>query len=280
MKTAIASEEVNANGKTAATPTPMQLNGKLEEVRVYWNDHIHDLELAKNPVGSLGFFDDLDEYRFDKLNYLPKLVDFENGFKGKKILEIGCGVGIDLARFAAGGAKVTGIDLSETAIDLARKNFAARNLTGNFLLMNGEDLDFPPDSFDVVYVHGVLQYTSNPQQMAKEMYRILKPGGQAISMVYNRISWLNALSKIMKVDLEHEDAPVLEKYTISELKDILKPFDATKIVPERFPVKSRLHRGWKGALFNGIFVPAFKILPSFLVKPLGWHIMAFSTKTS
>ncbi len=276
MKTAIAPEKTATNGTVKTTP--LRLSGKLEEVRLYWNKHIHDLELAKHPVGTLGFFDDLDEYRFDKLNYLPKLIDFNNGYKNRSILEIGCGVGIDLARFAAGEAQVTGVDLSETAIDLARKNFAARNLEGNFLLMNGENLDFPTDSFDVVYVHGVLQYTTDPHEMAKEMYRVLKPGGEAISMVYNRISWLNALSKIMKVDLEHEDAPVLEKYTINELRDILQPFEATKIVPERFPVKSRLHKGWKGALFNGLFVPAFKILPTFLVKPLGWHIMAFSTK--
>lgn len=259
---------------------PLHLEGKLEEVRVYWNEHIHDLELAKHPVGTLGFFDDLDEYRFDKLNYLPKLVDFKNGYKNKKVLEIGCGVGIDLTRFAAGGAHVTGIDLSDTAIDLARKNFAARGLSGNFLLMNGEDLDYPADSFDVVYVHGVLQYTADPHQMAREMKRVLKPGGEAIAMVYNRISWLNALSKIMKVDLEHEDAPVLEKYTINELKDILSPFDETRIVPERFPVKSRLHKGWKGAVYNGLFVPAFSVLPSSIIQPLGWHLMAFSTKNS
>ncbi|KAA3659246.1 MAG: class I SAM-dependent methyltransferase [Calditrichaeota bacterium] len=277
METAIATEPTSMNGKTANPP--LRLEEKLEEVRVYWNEHIHDLELAKHPVGTLGFFDDLDEYRFDKLNYLPKLVDFKNGYKGKKILEIGCGVGIDLARFAAGGAKVTGVDLSDTAIDLARKNFSERGLEGNFLPMNGEDLDFPADSFDVVYVHGVLQYTADPHQMAREMKRVLKPGGEAISMVYNRISWLNALSKVMKVDLEHEDAPVLEKYTAAELRDILSPFDETQIIPERFPVKSRLHKGWKGAIFNGLFVPAFTVLPASIVKPLGWHLMAFSTKT-
>jgi len=249
----------------------------LERIRQYWNEHIHDLEIAKHPVGTLGFFDDLDEYRFDKLRYLPRLVDF-NGYKGKKILEIGCGVGIDLVRFAAGGAIVTGVDLSETAIELARKNFELRNLQGNLLVMNGEDLQFPDASFDVVYVHGVLQYTADPYQMAREMHRVLKPGGEAIAMVYNRLSWLNALSKIMKVELEHEDAPVLKKYSIKEFKAILAPFPKVKIIPERFPVKSRLHRGWKGAAYNGIFVPAFKILPKPIVRPLGWHLMAFAYK--
>ncbi|HHL73504.1 MAG TPA: class I SAM-dependent methyltransferase [Bacteroidetes bacterium] len=276
MDASMTQEKQTAN-PPATGPAKLNLTGKLEEVRRYWNDHIHDLELAKHPVGTLGFFEDLAEYRFDKLRYLPKVVDFAS-YKGKSVLEIGCGVGIDLVKFAENGAHVTGVDLSETAIDLARKNFAHRKLDGNFLVMNGEDLDFPDASFDVVYVHGVLQYTADPHQMAREMYRVLRKGGEAIGMVYNRISWLNALSKVMKVDLEHEDAPVLEKYTIGEFRDILSPFDEIEIIPERFPVASRLHKGWKGALYNGLFVPAFTILPKAIVRPLGWHIMAFARK--
>ena len=45
---------------------------------------------------------------------------------------------------------------------------------------------------------------------------MLRPGGEAVFQVYNRISWLNALSKLMQVDLEHEDAPVLRKYSPDE----------------------------------------------------------------
>ncbi len=255
----------------------LDLSPKLRKIGQYWNERIHDLELAKHPVGTLGFFDDLDEYRFDKLRYLPKLVDF-NGYRGKKILEIGCGAGIDIARFAKGGAEVVGVDLSKTAIELARKNLAQRDLHGEFHIMDGEALDFDDNQFDVVYAHGVLQYTEDPHKMAREMFRVLKPGGEAIAMVYNRISWLNALSKVMKVDLEHEDAPVLVKYSIKEFKNILSPFPNLKIVPERFPVKSRLHKGWKGAAFNGVFVPAFEYLPKALVRPLGWHIMGFGYK--
>ena len=90
---------------------------------------------------------------------------------------------------------------------------------------------------------------------------MLKPGGTAIFMVYNRVSWLNALSKVMKVALEHEDAPVLKKYSIAEFRELLKPFGETRIVPERFPVKSRLHKGWKGIAFNTMFVGTFNALP-------------------
>lgn len=249
----------------------------LDAIAAYWNEHIHDLEIATHPVGTPGFFQELDAYRFEKLHYLPKVVDFSS-YNGKNLLEVGCGVGIDLVRFAQAGAVVTGIDLAEVSIDLAQKNFAHHNLSADLRVMNGEAMAFDDNQFDVVYAHGVLQYTANPEKMIREMHRVLRPGGQAIVMVYNRLSWLNALSKLMKVDLEHEDAPVLRKYSIGELKQLLADFSETKIVPERFPVKTRLHHGLKATLYNGVFVRTFHLLPKAWVRPTGWHIMAFSSK--
>ncbi len=249
----------------------------LEEIRSYWNEHIHDLAIAKHPVGTKGFFEDLSEYRFDKLRYLPKVVNFA-GYRGKKVLEIGCGVGLDLLKFAQNGAHVIGVDLSETSIELAKRNFNFAGARGQFYLMNGESLEFEDNTFDMVYAHGVLQYTADAQQMIYEIHRVLKPGGEAIMMVYNRLSWLNFLSKIMKVELEHEDAPVLKKFSIKEFREMLSPFSSVRIVPERFPVKTRLHKGVKALLYNGVFVNIFNALPKFLVRPLGWHIMAFATK--
>jgi SAM-dependent methyltransferase len=249
----------------------------IAKIRDYWNARIHDLEIVKHPVGSEGFFKDLDEYRFDKLNYLPKVVDF-SGFAGKKFLEVGCGCGIDLVRFAQGGAKATGIDLSKTAIDLAREYFRIRNLPADLKIMDGEAMTIPDSSFDVVYAHGVLQYTADAQRMADEILRVLKPGGQFIGMVYNKKGWLIKLSKIFKVELEHEDAPVLNTYTIREFKNMLSGFSKVKILPERFPVKSRLHKGFKGFLYNTFFVGLFRWVPKPLVRRSGWHLMAFAVK--
>lgn len=262
---------------TMSDSGPRLSNTTLEAIRVYWNEHIHDLAVAKSPIGTPGFFDELDDYRFDKLRYLPQVVDF-NAYAGKTLLEVGCGVGIDLVRFARGGARVAGVDLAEVSIDLARKNFAARGLEADLRVMDGENLGFADNSFDVVYGHGVLQYTANAARMAAEMYRVLKPGGTAIFMVYNRISWLNGLRQITKVELEHEDAPVIKKYSIAEFKQLLKPFEQVRIVPERFPVKSRLHGGVKGLLYNNLFVGTFNALPKPLVRRYGWHLMAFATK--
>ena len=247
------------------------------EVRDYWDRHIHDLEISRNPVGSRGFFDDLDQYHFEKLHHLLRLVDFD-GWRGRMVLEVGCGAGVDLARFAKGGAVVTGVDLSSSAIDLARANFEQQGLSGRLEVADGERLPFPDGTFDLVYAHGVVQYTASPQRLVDECRRVLKPGGQAIFQVYNRVSWLNGLGKLMKVKLEHEDAPVLLKFSIGEFRRMLRDFTTVRIVPERFPVKSRLHGGWKGTLFNTFFVGAFNALPRAAVRRLGWHLLAFCTK--
>jgi SAM-dependent methyltransferase len=245
----------------------------IAAVRAYWNVRIHDLEITRHPVGSAGFFADLDEYHFDKLHHLLRLIPFED-YGGRRVLEVGCGAGTDLVRFARHGARVTGIDIADSAVALARTNFRQQGLPAAFVVADGERLPVAGGTFDLVYAHGVVQYTADGGRLVEECRRVLKPGGRAIFQVYNRLSWLHALSKVMKVDLEHADAPALRIYSIGEFRSLLAGFSEVHIVPERFPVKSRLHRGWKGAVYNGLFVGAFNVLPRAFVRPLGWHLLA------
>ena len=249
----------------------------IDEIRAYWDQHIHDLEITRHPVGSPGFFADLDHYHFEKLHHLLRLIDF-GGYRDRRVLEVGCGAGVDLVRFAKGGAVVTGVDVAASAIELARANFAQQRLSGELCVADGEHLPYPDDSFDVVFAHGVVQYTADPGRLVEECRRVLKPGGEAIFQVYNRISWLNGLSKLMKVGLEHEDAPTLRRFSIGEFRRLLGGFREVRVVPERFPVKSRLHGGWKGAVYNGLFVGTFNLVPRPLVRRFGWHLLGFCRK--
>jgi SAM-dependent methyltransferase len=246
-------------------------------VRSYWNDHIHDLEISSHPPGSRAFFADLDQYHFEKLHHLPRLIDF-NAYRGRQVLDVGCGAGTDLIRFAKGGALVSGVDLSSSAIALAKQNFAQQGLAADLREADGEDLPFEDNAFDLVFAHGVVQYTARDKALVDECRRVLRPGGTAVFQVYNRVSWLNGLSKVMKVPLEHEDAPVLKRYSAGEFRGLLTGFRAVRIVEERFPVKSRLHGGWKGILFNTFFVGTFNALPRAWVRRFGWHLLAFCTK--
>ena len=246
-------------------------------VRDYWNTHIHDLEISTHAPGSPGFFADLDEYHFDKLHHLLRLVPFD-GMKGKKVLDVGCGAGVDLLRFARGGAICTGVDIAPSAIELARKNAAYQKLDVDLRVADGEDLPFDESTFDLVFAHGVIQYSNSTQRVIDECRRVVKPGGEVILQAYNRHSWLNALSKLMRVDLEHEGAPVLRKFTPGELSAMLRGFASVRLVYERFPVRSRLHKGWKGTLFNTFFVGTFNALPRAFVRRFGWHLLAFCRK--
>lgn len=248
-----------------------------ESIGQYWNVHIHDLQVVSHPIGSSEFFQELERYRYNKLRYLPDFVRFDQ-YRGRRVLEVGCGVGIDLARFAMAGAGAVGIDLADAPIELAKTNLRLKALSGTLRVMNAEDMSFEDGSFDVVYAHGVLPYTANPDHLVAEVHRVLKPGGEALLMSYNRGSWLKWMSKLTGTALEHQDAPVYRMHSESEFRRLLSPFRKLEITLERFPVPTELHRGWKAALYNQLFVKGFELLPGSWVRPLGWHLLARARK--
>lgn len=246
-------------------------------VRDYWNTHIHDLDVSAHQAGTPGFFADLDAYHFEKLHHLLRLVDFE-AWAGRSVLDVGCGAGVEVVRFARGGARIMGVDLSERAVALTREHVAQQGVRAGLAVADGESLPFPDATFDFVYAHGIIQYAASDRAVVFECHRVVRPGGLVMFQVYNRVSWLHLLSKVMNVPLEHEDAPELRRYSIAEFRRLLRDFDRIEIVPERFPVKSRLHKGWKGALYNAAFVGTFNALPRRWVRRFGWHLLAFCRK--
>jgi SAM-dependent methyltransferase len=243
-------------------------------VRQYWNTNLHDLRATTERPGTPEFFRDLDGFRFAKLRYLAECVDF-GGYAGRDVLEIGCGAGIDLIRFARGGARVIGVELAENALALAQSNFRAAGVPSRWLVADGGDLPLPPASVDLVYCHGVLQYAADPAGIVAEALRVLRPGGEAIFMAYNRRSWMAWMSRTMNTPLEHQDAPVFRLFTAAELDDLLAGFTERRIVPERFPQRTAMKRGWKAMLFNELLVPAISLVPRPLIRSYGWHLMAY-----
>jgi ubiquinone/menaquinone biosynthesis C-methylase UbiE len=163
-----------------------------DEVREYWNAHPCGTQFTELEWGSKEFFDEVERFRYTTQPFMNKIVGFDK-FAGKKVLEIGCGLGTDLLQFARGGADVTGIDLTPNSIELVRKHFSMENLPVVARVADAENLPFENSSFDLVYSFGVLHHTPDTQKGIDEVYRVLKPGGQIIIMLYNKTSlhvWL------------------------------------------------------------------------------------------
>lgn len=251
---------------------------KNAEVERYWNNNVANWKIAADlETGSKEFFQEVERYRFDKLHYLPKHIDYD-GFTGQSVLDVGCGLGTDLSLFAKGGATTTGVDIAPQAIEFSKKNFAWRNLEANFHVMDGQALEFADNSFDFVYCHTVLHFTADPAAMIAEIRRVLKPGGKALLMTINRASWLYALHKVAGLKIDYLDAPVFHRFNYKEFEQLVSPFNKREVIVERFPVRTEVHSGLKAKVYNHLFVDLYNAMPKALIGKTGYHLLAMVSK--
>ena len=159
-----------------------------EQVRAFWQAHPCGTKFSAAEIGTREFFERIEAHRYEKEWHIPAAADFAAA-KGLRVLEIGCGIGTDGAQFAQAGADYTGVDLTEAAIELARKRFELSGLRGSFQVADAENLEFPDATFDLVYSHGVLHHTPDTARAIREIHRVLKPGGRAEVMLYHRGSY-------------------------------------------------------------------------------------------
>lgn len=167
-----------------------------EKVKAFWESSpcgTYKIDELGIPEGTKEYFDKIDEFRYTKRPYkydfLYDFADFKN-CKGKKVLEIGCSVGTDLSQFAKAGADVTGIDLTSAGIELAKKRFQVLGLQGDLRVADAENLPFADNTFDIVYSFGVLHHTPDTKKaINEEAYRVLKPGGKAVIILYHKVSY-------------------------------------------------------------------------------------------
>lgn len=124
-----------------------------------------------------------NQRQFNLYHYFEfiKRIVLKNSFK--KVLEVGCGRGtISLYLNKYLNASVDLVDEKEEAIKLARKNFFQHDALGNFSCQNAEKLNYSNNSFDLVTSIGLAEHFENYNDLFKEQFRVLKPGGMMISL--------------------------------------------------------------------------------------------------
>jgi SAM-dependent methyltransferase len=157
-------------------------------VQQFWDHKPCGVKNATVVPGSVEFFRIVERHRYEEEFHIPEIAEFAD-HGGHRVLEIGGGAGTDGRQFARRGARYVDADLSRASLELARQGFRHERLAGAFLHADGEHLPFGTDAFDLVYSHGVLHHTPDTAGAIGQVWRVLKPGGKAIIMLYARDSF-------------------------------------------------------------------------------------------
>lgn len=223
-----------------------------DEVQSQWdNDPCGSHYVRDAKPHTLDWFSEAERYRYQEYGpWMHETMEFAE-HRGERVLEIGGGMGTDLAQFARHGAIVTDLDLSSGHLALAKENFSLRGLEGTFVHHDAEKIPFPDCTFDVVYTNGVIHHTPNTQSVIAEILRVLKPGGKAIVMVYAENSlhyWrklvgeqglingklaTRSMGDVMSETVEISDAgarPLVKVYTARRLRAMFSAFEDVSIV--------------------------------------------------
>ena len=114
-------------------------------------------------------------------------IDNQAGIRGKRVLDVGCGGGILAESMAAGGALVTGIDLSEKALKVAKLHQLESGVQLDYRLIAAEDLaKEQPEAFDVVTCMEMLEHVPDPGSILAACAAMVKPGGWVFLSTLNR----------------------------------------------------------------------------------------------
>jgi SAM-dependent methyltransferase len=283
----------------------------IDSVRAYWDSRPCNIRRSPAPVGSSQFFEDTERNKYFVEPHIPGFAEYEKWI-GKKVLEIGCGIGIDTARFVRWGADVTAIDLSQKSLDIADARVHAlpwsvcsnsefpyfHNGRAKFLQMNAEQLGFDGTlkhhiEYDLVYAFGSIHHSPNPDKIVNRVFWSLKPNGTLKLMVYNKYSfkslWIllkygrGQFWKFDELVARYSEAqtgcPITHVYSKKELRAMLERngFHVKKIsVDHIFPYDIEAYKRYEYKVvwyFRWIPKSWFRAFE----KNFGWHLLAEAT---
>jgi len=240
------------------------------------------------PMGFIGenySYKEKREFRYSLQDYMHEVFGFDS-FRGKKVLEVGCGAGIDSAEFARNGALVTSTDFTEKAVQSTKELLEEANLPVNVIQADATNLQFEDNTFDCVYSFGVLHHILDIEEALSEIKRVLKPGGQVMVMLYNKDSLLYGYSIVYLRGIQER---LLEKLTMVELIAMYSerkednPYTKVYTKSEAQALFSRYFEACSAEVrYNVIDLPEQrKIKVDMLDRyELGWHLIIKGKKLS
>jgi len=269
-------------------------------IRTFWGNRPCGSVASSQPKNSRPYFAETESERF-RLHtdwdrpFLKEAIGYSK-YTGKKMLEIGCGIGVDSIQWRRAGNNVVNLDYNLPSVTITRERYRSEGADGQFLNGDAETLPFPDESFDLIYSFGVLHHTPNTQKTIDEVYRCLQPGGEAIIMLYYKWSALifghtilgfgvrqgkllktRSISKLIsnytEFDSQYEGNvnPLTKVYSKREVRKMFKRFQT---------IDMELHYLWPGH-----FGPASRLLPLVpekikqnLHRVLGWNLIIKAKK--
>ena len=263
----------------------------VERVKEYWDGRPCNIRHSPQPIGTKEYFDEVEARKYFVEPHIPSFAQFEK-WRGKRVLEIGCGIGTDTINFARHGAQVTAIDLSEKSLEIARKRAVVYGVQDQvqFHSGNAEELDrlVPAEPYDLIYSFGVIHHTPHPERVLEHLRRYARPGTTVKLMVYHRHSWKvmgillsegkgkfwNLPELVAKNSEAQTGCPVTYTYTRREGRELLARhgFHVREVrVDHIFPYRISDY-----VQYRYVRQPYFRCMPSALFRSLesrfGWHL--------
>lgn len=260
----------------------------LDDVRTYWDTRPCNIRHSTKPVGTREYFDEVEKRKYFVEPHIPAFAEFEK-WSGKKVLEVGCGIGTDSTNFARNGANLTVVDYSANSIELCKKRFSVYGFNANFYCGNAEELSqfVPVESYDLIYSFGVIHHTLNPASVIDEIKKYCNDKTEIRIMLYSRWCWkvlwilfkygkgqFWKLDELVRTYSEAQTGcPVTYYYSFSEIRKLFKDFDIIDMRKEHiFPYKISKYVNYE---YEKEWY--FKLLPKKLFRCLeqkaGWHLL-------
>jgi 2-polyprenyl-3-methyl-5-hydroxy-6-metoxy-1,4-benzoquinol methylase len=136
------------------------------------------------------WFDEIDARFIDASRHFAhrgqpfdRIIPFDR-IAGKKVLEIGCGMGLHTELMTRAGAQVTALDISPKSVAATRARLALKGLQADVREVDAETIDFR-EEFDLIWSWGVIHHSSRTGRVLRNLYNALKPGAELRFMVYS-----------------------------------------------------------------------------------------------